>query len=238
MVDRKSFFSKEESQSIISEIANSLRTNLYFLESKKKKTVLCTSTIEKEGKSFVAANYAISAAENGEKVLLIDCDVRRPRIHLNFGLEVASGINDVLLGKKNINEVILREVRENLDILPSKHQKRNVTELFLGEEIRNILKGLKRRYDLIIIDTPPLLVAADAAILGQHSDGVIYICGYGMVDRKELIHAKRILKRARVKIYGIVVNKIEKEGYSVGNYGYYSYSYKYSEKYSEEGASK
>ncbi len=237
-MNRKSFFSKKDNSFKIGEVINTLRTNIYFLENKKKRTVVCTSTVEKEGKSFVAANYAISAAENGKKVLLIDCDIRRPRAHSNFGLEVTSGITDVLLGQKNINEVILKGIRKNLDLLPSKHQEEDATKLFLGERIKHILIELKKKYDLIVIDTPPLLVAADAAILGQHSDGVIYICGYGMVDRKELIHAKRILKRAKVKIYGIVVNKIEKEGYSVGNYGYYSYSYKYSEKYSEEGASK
>jgi len=230
---KKIFFSKEDQPFKVNEIINTLRTNVYFLESKKKRTVVCTSTIEKEGKSFVATNYAISAAESGKKVLLIDCDVRRPRTHNYFGLEVKYGINDVILGRKRLSEAILKEVRKNLDLLPSKHQEENVSQLFLGDQIKIILRELKKKYDLIVIDTPPLLVAADAAVLAQYSDGVIYICGYGMIERKELLYAKRILKRAKAKLYGIVVNKIEKEGYSVGNYGYYNYSYKYSEKPSE-----
>lgn len=213
----------------IKELILSIRTNVDFLDSRKKRTIICTSTVEKEGKSFVAANYAISAAEAGKKVLLVDCDIRKPKVHVNFDLDVGIGFSDFLSGREKWTDAVHKGVRPNLDILPSKHQKAGVTNLFHGESIKTFIKSVKREYDLIILDTPPLLVASEAAILSKYSDGIVYVCGYDMVKKQDLIQAKRILRRAKANIYGIVVNKISQEGYSVGNYGYYSYSYKYSD---------
>ena len=220
---------KNYQSSVIREIMLAIRTNIHFLENKKKRVIICTSTVEKEGKSFIAANYAVSAAAAGKKVLLVDCDIRKPKVHLNFEIEVDFGFNDVLSGRKKWTDLLRKEVRPNLDVLPAKHQNKDVTNLFLGDSIKIVMRDIKKDYDLIILDTPPLLVATDAAILSRYSDGIMYICGYNMVKKHDLIQAKRILKRANANIYGIVVNKICQEGYSIGSYGYYNYSYKYSE---------
>ena len=214
-----------------------LRTNLHFLEGRKRRVVLCTSTIPGEGKSFVAANYAMSVAISGERVLIIDCDIRRPRIHRNFNLvNKLLGISDILLGKKKAEEVILKNIEENLDLLPAKNIKGNVTELFLGDRMKKLISELKKKYDLIILDTPPLLAASDGAILSQYYDGVIFVCGYDMVTKKELIQAKEMLVKAEANLYGVVVNKIEESGYSAGNYGYYSYTHKYYDDYISGGS--
>lgn len=226
MAHRKIFF-KSDSETHMAEALRLLRTNLHFMERKKNRVILCTSTIPGEGKSFVAANYAMSVAISGEKVLLIDCDIRRPRAHSNFELKVDHGITDILLGKKNMEEVILKNVEKNLDLLPSTHLKGNVTELFIGSKMRELIDNLKQLYDLVILDTPPLLATSDAAILSQYSDGVVFICGYGMVTKKELLQAKKMLLKARATLYGVVVNKVEEDGYSAGNCGYYSYTHKY-----------
>ena len=220
---------KKNQNSEINEIMQALRTNIYFIEDKKKKVILCTSTVQSEGKSFVASNFAAAAAAAGDKVLLVDCDIRRPRVHENFKLKIDFGFNDVLSGRKNWYDIVYKDIYKNLDVLPSKHQK-NVSELFSKKVLDGLVEEFKKEYDLIILDTPPILAAADAALLSRYSDGIVYVCGYNMVNKKELIQAKRILKRAGANIYGIVVNKVNNSGYSTGNYGYHSYTYDYGEK--------
>lgn len=229
---RKMFF-KGDQDSYLAESLRILRTNLHFMEEEKNRVVVVTSTIPREGKSTIAANYAMSVAMSGEKVLLIDCDIRRPRAHSSFGVNVKKGMGGVLLGKKKVEDVILKDIEKNLDILPSTHLNHNVTELFLGSKMKNLLKKLRGMYDLIVLDTPPLVVSTDAVILSEYANGVIYVCGYNMVSKKELIQSKKILDRAGANIYGIVVNKIDKNGYSYGNYGYYNYNHKYYKEYIE-----
>ena len=225
MAERNIFFKKNQDNQM-AELFRVLRTNIYFMEKKKNRVVVVTSTIPGEGKSTIASNYAMSVAIGKEKVLLIDCDIRKPRAHSSFGLEINHGMAEVLLGEKKIDEVILKGVEKNLDILPSKHLSQNVTELFLGDKMENLLKKLKKRYDLIVLDTPPIMVVTDALILSQYGDGVLYVCGYDMVSKQEMNQAKKMLDSAGVNLYGVVVNRINKDGYSHGNYGYYNYKYK------------
>lgn len=229
---RKMFFNKEQ-DSHLAESLRILRTNLHFMEEKKNRIVIFTSTIPKEGKSTVSANYAMSVAMSGEKVLIVDCDIRRPRAHSSFGIEINKGLGEILLEKENLEDVILKDIEPNLDILPSTHLNHNVTELFLGNRMKNLLLELRKRYDLIVLDTPPLVISTDAVILSEYSDGVVYVCGYDMVSKKQLIQSRKILDRAKANIYGVVVNKIDKDGYSYGNYGYYNYNYKYYDEYSK-----
>jgi protein-tyrosine kinase len=130
--------------------------------------------------------------------------------------------------------VILKGVVKNLDILPSKplNQDIDITNFFLGEEIENLLDKLKERYDLIILDTAPLAIATDAAVLSEYADGVVYVCGYNMVDKKKMLRAKKILDRAGANIYGVVVNKVGKNGYYYGEYD--DYIYKHYDNYIEK----
>ena len=226
------FFDKDKEH--IAEAIRMLRTNLYFTESKDRKVILVTSSIPKEGKSTVAANYALSVAISGEKVILVDCDIRRPRVVDSFGINIDSGFEQVLMGRKNLEDVILRDVEVNLDVLPSKSYGKNVTELFLGKKMSEIIEKLKEEYNLIVLDTPPLTVATDAALLSTYADGVVYVVGYNMVFKKELLSGKKLLDKAGANIYGVVVNKIDNSGYAVGNYGHYSSNYKYYDEYKKE----
>ncbi|WP_372715176.1 CpsD/CapB family tyrosine-protein kinase [Ilyobacter sp.] len=226
------FFDKDKEH--IAEAIRILRTNLYFTESKDRKVILITSSIPKEGKSTVAANYAMSVAISGEKVILVDCDIRRPRVHDSFGINVDHGFEEVLLGRKELEDVILENVEENLDILPAKDNIKNITELFLGKKMADILTKLKEKYNLIVLDTPPLAVATDAALLSTYADGVVYVVGYNMVFKKELINGHKLLNKAGANIYGVVVNKVDKGGYALGNYGSYSSNYKYYNDYRNE----
>lgn len=233
-MERRKLVFFDDDKEHIAEAIRILRTNLYFTESKDRKVILMTSSIPKEGKSTVAANYALSVAISGEKVILVDCDIRRPRVHDSFGLKVYRGFEEVLMGRRELDDVILRDVMKNLDILPAKSHGENVTELFLGKRMRDILEKLKERYNLIVLDTPPLAVATDAALLSTYADGVVYVVGYNMVFKKELLNGKKLLNKAGATIYGVVVNKVDKGGYALGNYGNYSSNYKYYNDYKKE----
>jgi capsular exopolysaccharide synthesis family protein len=235
MAKRKLFFNVDD-HGPIAESIRVLRTNIHFIDEKEKKTVLVTSSIPKEGKSFVAANYAMSEAMVGQKVLLIDCDLRRPRAHSSFGIGDHHGLGEILMGETKVEDVIVREVEKNLDLLPTKHLEHNVTELLQSKKMELLLKELQESYDLIVIDTAPLIVATDAAILSKISDGVIFVNGYDMVSKKELMYAREILSSAGANIYGMVVNRIDKSGYGYGykNHGYYNYNYQYYQDYIKE----
>jgi capsular exopolysaccharide synthesis family protein len=235
MAERKLFFNIDD-HGPIAEALRVLRTNIHFIDEKEKKTVIVTSSIPKEGKSFIAANYAMSEAMVGQKVLLIDCDLRRPRAHSSFGIADHHGLGEILMGDKKAEDVIVKEVEKNLDLLPTKHLEHNVTELLQGKKMGLLIKELQEIYDLVVIDTAPLIVATDAAILSKIADGVIFVNGYDMASKKELMYAKEILSSAGANLYGMVVNKIDKSGYGYGykNHGYYNYNYKYYQEYIKE----
>lgn len=217
-------FFKKNSDNYLLESFRVLRSNIHFLEKKENKIIIFTSTIPNEGKTTISANYAMSEAVTGKKVILVNCDIRRFRPFDGLKIEVSHGIESVLLGGKKINEVIIESFEENLDLLPSKHLNGGITELFLGGRIKELLKDLRKRYDLVVLDTPPLTIATDAAILSEYADGVVYVCGYNMVKKEKMLRAKKILERAGAKIYGVVINKIDEKTY-VNEYGYDEYKY-------------
>ena len=239
MSKREIFFVTDNNLKI-TEAFRTLRTNLAFLrEEEKGKTLLFTSSIPAEGKSFVASNYAASLAIAHKRVLLIDCDIRRPRAHESFGIKIEQGLESVLTHDAPVDSLIMKNILPNLDLLPTKNMRHNVTELFLRDKIKNMLKYLENRYDTIILDTPPLAVASDAAILSKAVDGVVVVVGYDQVAKRELEFTKEMLDNAGANIYGFIVNGVDKRGMSYGNYGYYTnyYSY-YQEYYSEDGEKK
>ncbi|WP_321327947.1 CpsD/CapB family tyrosine-protein kinase [uncultured Ilyobacter sp.] len=235
MAERKLFF-KLDGQSPVAESLRVLRTNINFIDENEKRTVVVTSAIPKEGKSFIAANYAMSEAMVGKKVLLVDCDLRRPRAHSSFGIEDHHGLGEILLGGKNVEDAIVKEVEKNLDLLPTKHMEHNVTEILQSKKMVSLMKELQESYDLVVVDTAPLMVATDAAILSKVSDGVIFVNGYDMTSKKELMYAKEMLSSAGANLYGMVVNKVDNSGYGYGykSHGYYNYNYKYYQDYIKE----
>lgn len=239
-MSHRSIFFVTDNNLQITEAFRTLRTNLAFLREKQEgKTLLFTSSIPAEGKSFVASNYAASLAIAHKKVLLVDCDIRRPRAHESFGIKIEQGLESVLTHDVPVDSLIMRDILPNLDLLPTKNMKHNVTELFLRDKIKNMLKELRDRYDTIILDTPPLAVASDAAILSKAVDGVVVVVGYDQVAKRELEFTKEMLDNAGANIYGFIVNGVDKHGMSYGNYGYYTnyYSY-YQDYYSEDGEKK
>lgn len=238
MSHRSNFFITDNNLQI-TEAFRTLRTNLAFLREKQNgKTLLFTSSIPAEGKSFVASNYATSLAIANKKVLLIDCDIRRPRAHESFGIKIEKGLESILTHDAPVESLIMKGILPNLDLLPTKNMKHNVTELFLRDKMKHVLETLKDRYDTIILDTPPLAVASDAAILSKSVDGVVVVVGYDQVAKRELEFTKEMLNNAHANIYGFIVNGVDKRGMSYGNYGYYTNYYSYYEDYYNEDGEK
>ncbi|MBC2850881.1 CpsD/CapB family tyrosine-protein kinase [Cetobacterium sp. 8H] len=216
------FFNDDNIQ--LSESLRVIRTNLFFLNNKEAgRVILITSSVPKEGKSLLAINYAYSIAITGKKVLLIDCDLRCPRLNEAFNLNFNHGLESLLANNLEHEKIVIKNISKNLDFIPSKTVTSNPTELFLNDKFLTLLNTVKNNYNTIIIDTPPLTIASDAAILSKLSDGVVYVVAYDEVSAEDLKFGKELLKNAKANIYGFVVNKAEK---NIGNYGRkYPYDY-------------
>ncbi|WP_432205381.1 polysaccharide biosynthesis tyrosine autokinase (plasmid) [Cetobacterium somerae] len=222
-IQNKQLFFKNFKNHKINESFRNIRTKLHFLNEKESsRTILITSTVSKEGKTLFALNYAMSLAIAGKKVLFIDCDIRESKTQEIFGFTFNRGLESVLSRKCGVEDVILKNVENNLDIIPTKNISNNVTELFLGDEMSSLLEKLEKDYNTIILDTPSLSQATDAAILSKYCDGVVYIVAYNQLKKKELEYGESILNNAKANVYGFVLNKVdESEKYYLDNNVYW-----------------
>ncbi|MFO7840430.1 MAG: polysaccharide biosynthesis tyrosine autokinase [Desulfosalsimonadaceae bacterium] len=209
----------EHESSGVAENLKSLRTSILLSAAEKPPQVLLlTSTGTKEGKSAISSCLAISMARNGLKTLVVDGDMRRPQLHHNFRLENSAGLSSYLAGTENKNLLHKSEVA-NLDIMPSGPVPPNPTELLSSDKTAALIKGLRERYDIIILDSPPLGVA-DPVILSRHCDGVLLLALAGESRYEMLEKGIKKLRDVSAPITGIVLNRfdVKKSGY------YYNYS--------------
>lgn len=209
-------------KSPVSESYRSIRTNLQFANvDGNLKTILVTSPTAGEGKTTTVGNIALTLADIGSKVLLIDCDLRKPRIHKAFALSNAQGVTDVLLKHLDYKKVIQRGPVKNFDIMTSGKIPSNPSELLYSKSMRELLEKLKEEYDYIFIDTPPVVPVTDAAIMSGYTDGIILVCKSGGVDRELAIQAKESLDKVGANIVGVVLNRIPASDNRYYNYYYY-----------------
>jgi capsular exopolysaccharide synthesis family protein len=205
-----------------------LRTSLLFSSAgKPPQTILVTSSQPAEGKTTTAINTAITLAQADADVVVIDCDLRRPRVHSYFGMENAHGLTNYLSGERDY-QAMLKTYSElpRLKVITSGPIPPNPAELLTSEEMRNLLDSLRSRYKHIIIDSPPAISFTDAAILSTLVDGVILVA---MANKSSLHLMRRFKQRLATigaRIYGVVLNgikagSIEYEVYG-GYYHYYS----------------
>lgn len=226
MRNKKQIFFEDTNNQELNEAFRVIRTNLHFLNEKENsRVILVTSSIPKEGKSIVASNYAMSLAKIGEKVLIIDCNLKKPTIHEKFGLFFEKGLESVLSEECYVENVILKNIEKNLDILPIKKVVNDAEKIFLKKKLKTILDEMIEKYDVIILDSPSLMVSSDAAILSKYCDGVIYVVGYNQITQEELKFGKTILNNAKANIYGFIVNKVDKNGVLYGDYRYHNKDY-------------
>ena len=224
-----------------------LRTNIQFIEAAEgRKSIVMTSSIPSEGKSSTIANLAIAMADTGAKVLLIDCDFRKPKMHKYFSIEGAVGLTNLLIGQVKPSDVIQRWGRKNLDLLPAGQVPPNPSELLGSEAMKKFLLKAEKDYDVVLIDTAPLLPVTDAAILSKMTGGVALVVAVGKTTKPQLSAALGHVENVGGRVLGFVMNKIPTKGVdayryrysykygSYGNYGNYGNYGSYNQAYGEE----
>lgn len=210
-------------KSIVSENIKSLRTNLQFTEiDKNLKTILITSTNAGEGKSFISANLAISFAKADKKVLLIDCDLRRGRVHKLFGLPNNGGLSDLLADSfENTYKYIRQTGVKNLSLITCGTYPPNPSEMLASQKNKWLVQGLKNHYDIIIFDGAPVGGLADSVILSSFIDETLIVVKDANTARNELAETKATLEKVGAKIAGVVFNQVNHRSKKYYNYNYY-----------------
>jgi capsular exopolysaccharide synthesis family protein len=196
-----------------------------FMSAQKEVQVLVvTSPGPRDGKTTAAISLAITMAQGGARVLLVDTDLRKPRIHKSFGIKPDRGISSVILGATTIADATIHTEIPNLDVMPCGPSPPNPAELLHTERFRAILAQLRQSYDKIILDSPPTGPVTDPAILGSVADGVLLVLRAGHSTKEAAAHARRHLADAGARILGLVINQADHKGGGYG-YGYSSYSH-------------
>ena len=217
------------------EALRSLRTSLHFamLEAPNNRLML-TGPSPAVGKSFISTNLAAICAQGGQRVLLIDSDLRKGHIHRSFGGYSEDGLSDYLVGKITLKQLIRKTEQEDLDYVARGAAPPNPSELLMSQRFNQFLQDVGEQYDLVIIDTPPALAVTDAAVVGKQVGATLMITRFRENSPKEIERALQQLETAGVVVKGSILNAIERSassyyGYGYG-YGYYHYAYKSDDK--------
>jgi capsular exopolysaccharide synthesis family protein len=213
------------------EAYRTLRTNLLFSAAVQElKRIVVTSAGPKEGKSTTAANLAIAFAQQGHRVLLVDCDLRRPRVHKMFDQPQQPGLTELLVGTASLEDCVQATMVPNLVTLTSGALPPNPVELLGSARMREFLQMMSG-VDMVVLDTPPLLAASDAAVLGRIADGVVMVVRAGQTQRGAVQESVQQLTNVGARIIGTVLNDPDAE---VAKYApYYQYYYNNYYSYSE-----
>lgn len=212
------FILESKPKSAEAEAYRSLRTNIKYSPSDRAiKSIVVTSARPQEGKSLISGNLALAFAENGESVILVDCDLRKPSIYKMFELSDSYDISDVLLKNEKL-EGVIQKYNEKLDILPSVKIPLNPSEMLGSLNMRNLLEFLKIKYDIVIIDTPPLEVVIDAQVLSTRVDGTILVVRADQSKNDSVMGAKKLLEKVGANVVGTVLNGVNK---GKNKYSYY-----------------
>jgi len=225
-------------KSLIAEAFRSVRTNLQFISNEPgSKIIALTSTISGEGKTFVAINLAGIIAFSGKKVVIIDLDMRKPKIHVGFNATNIIGMSTLLIGKDTIENAIQHSNLENLDFITAGPIPPNPSELIIGKKMDEIIAELKTTYDTIIIDNPPVGLVSDGIAMIQKADYPIYIFRADYSKRNFIQNVDRLFNEANIKRLSVILNGVDIERKNYGyNYGYgYGYGYGQGYGYYEEG---
>ncbi|MFN6758648.1 CpsD/CapB family tyrosine-protein kinase [Enterococcus hirae] len=194
--------------SSISEQYRMLRTNIQFAlaTGQKNKMIIVTSSGSGEGKSTISSNVAVVFAKFGQRVLLVDADLRKPVIHKIFQLNNSSGLSTVLSSSESVVDAIQQTQIENLSILSSGPTPPNPSELLSSLRMGQILEELRQLFDVIIFDTPPVVPVTDAQIMSSKADGTLLVVRENTSRKDSLTKAKELLKMAQARVIGVVYN--------------------------------
>ncbi|TCI46206.1 polysaccharide biosynthesis tyrosine autokinase [Exiguobacterium sp. SH3S2] len=206
-------------KSPISEQYRTIRTNLEFTSiGQKLQMINVTSASTGEGKSTTAANLAVVYAQLGKRVLLIDCDLRKPTAQFTFNLSSQAGLSTILVGRILLERAIQKTGVERLSLLTAGPIPPNPTELIASDQMVELLDEVRRQYDIVILDAPPMMQVADARLLAKIADGTILVIGCENSERQLVVKAKEQLERTGTHMLGLVLNKRKS-----GRHKYYAY---------------
>ena len=225
----KSLISLLDPKAPASEAYRSLRTNIgYTSVDKQVQTIVITSAGPEEGKTTTLVNLAISLAQLGKKVLVIDADLRKARIHKYFSLPNDNGVTDIIVNKYKVKDAVKKiEEVDNLYVITSGAYPPNPAEILESKKMADLLETVRTDYDIILIDTPPVGQLTDAAILGKMADGVILVIASGETHIDFAKHAKSRLEKVNARVLGAVITKINGAAGGTYYYRYYNYNQYY-----------
>jgi capsular exopolysaccharide synthesis family protein len=225
--------SAEQLKAPIAEAYRTLRTNLQFTQlARPLKSLLITSSIRGEGKTTTSVNLGIILAQTGKKILIVDTDLRRPRIHKAFNTGRDVGMTNLLIGESRLEDVVIPTDVKNLDILPSGPLPPNPAELVSSAKMKELIAYIDSKYDTVIFDSPPLVAVTDAALLATLVDGILLVVEAASVPRELLKQGLDRLLNVKANILGSILNNVnlQKGSYYYYYYHYYHYDYAYTDK--------
>ncbi|UNX55371.1 formate--tetrahydrofolate ligase [Georgenia sp. TF02-10] len=217
-------FVHDDPLGVRSEAIRRLRTNLQFVDlGDGVNSIVVTSSIAGEGKTTTAINLAVSLADAGARVALVDADLRRPSVAEYMGLEGGAGLTTVLIGRAEVQDVIQPWRQTSVDVLPSGPVPPNPSELLGSRAMTALLEQLTRTYDVVLLDSPPLLPVTDAAVLSRLADGALVVVGADRIHKAQLADSLAAVDAVDARVLGVVLNKVErKERQDYYYYGSYA----------------
>jgi len=213
----------DKPKSAMAEAYRALRTNLNFAELDTPfRSILISSPSPRDGKSTVAANLGVVLAQAGNKVIIVDCDLRKPVQHLIFGLANQRGLANCLLQKLPVEEAAHPNVCENLTVLTSGPVPPNPAEVLNSQRVRTFWPTLLEKYDYVLVDAPPVLAVTDASILAAQMQGVILVARAAVTRKEQILESRDQFTKANANLIGVVLNQARMDADDYGYYYYYS----------------
>ena len=214
-------------KSLSAEYCRSIRTNLMFMSPDEPiQSLLITSANPREGKTTVSASVAITMAMSGSKVVLVDTDMRRPRLHKVFTVDESTGMSSALISGNSVAEFCQPTIVPNLSVIPCGPIPPNPAELFHTRRFTEVVEQLKGLFDYVIFDSPPVLAVTDSLIIGKHVDGVMMVVRAGNTSKGAVVQSRRRMDAIGVRLYGCVMNQVDAQAKNY-RYHYHYYGGKY-----------
>lgn len=220
-------------KSAMAECCRAIRTNLLFMQPDRPlKRILVSSSSPQEGKSTTVLSLGIAMAQSGNRVLVVDTDMRRPRLHRAFGVANDSGVSSIIVGAGSVEDSVKSTDVPNLFVLPCGPVPPNPAELLHTEAFKQLLATLSEKFDRVILDSPPVGAVADAAVLATQADGVLLVLRAGQTNRALAQRAVKALRDVNARVFGAILNQLDVEDPKYGEYyyAYQRYGYYYGER--------